>query len=84
MSFDSFNISRGTGYWKGKREDSMTVEIICGTLIQDRIAAYATADSIRQANNQEAVYFTAQDIQAELIYSMISAQSLLETALVVV
>lgn len=65
---DSFNIVRGTGYWKRQREESMTIEIIAGSLVQDEISIRATAKAIQLANDQEAVYLTITELQtADLI-----------------
>ncbi len=66
MQFYSFNIVVGTGYWKGQREQSMTIEIICEAWQRGNIMDIA--DRIRAANRQEAVFVTQQPLQASLVY----------------
>lgn len=60
--FDSFNIVRGTGYWRGQREDSMTIEYIAESRGLYEIILRQVAEEIRVANNQEAVYITVTDL----------------------
>ncbi len=63
--FESFNIVRGTGYWRGIREESMTIEII-GRADQ-RESVDAAAYFIALENDQEAVFVTMQQIEAKLV-----------------
>lgn len=55
--FESFTVTHGSGYWEGKAEDTIIIEIITG---RDHAAAVAEiAKGIRFANNQEAVLVTS-------------------------
>lgn len=51
--FDQFTVIDTTGYWNGKREDSMIIEIAAEA--RDRDYVLTVAANIRHANNQEAV-----------------------------
>lgn len=63
ISFDGFTILRTTGYWKGKKENSLIIEVMTrnGRLIK------AIGDAIKKQNNQEAVLITSHFVDCELI-----------------
>lgn len=67
LRFDSFNIVLGTGYWKGVRERSMTIEIIGDA--RDEAKVRVTAKAIQIYNGQEAVYLTITELQTADIIS---------------
>jgi hypothetical protein len=57
---DGFTIYRGTGYWKGGREENATIEIALPepnlSLVQD------LAKEIKTVNHQEAILTVVQDL----------------------
>lgn len=64
--FHSFNVIRGVGYWYGKREESMTIEIITDKSMQSVIRGLAI--SVAKVNKQEATFMTSTKLKSELVY----------------
>jgi hypothetical protein len=64
MSFDSFTILTGKGYWQGTPEDCLVIEII-----EDSAGISVThlANWIKNVNDQESVMVTVQDIEVKMI-----------------
>jgi len=56
--YGGFSIFFGLGYWKGRREKSMCIEVICdGTSVDDH-SVNLICKKIRGLNRQDAVMFT--------------------------
>jgi hypothetical protein len=53
--FDSFTATRGTGYWKGVAEESITFDVVTQNSYALECKITALAERIRAANNQHAV-----------------------------
>jgi len=51
--FDAFNLVTGVGFWKGQKENSLTIEIVGDDIKIDDINSIAT--EIKNVNNQDAV-----------------------------
>lgn len=51
--YDAFNLIPGTGFWKGKKENSLTIEIIGDDIKFDDVNKIAL--EIKKINNQDAV-----------------------------
>ena len=62
--FDGFTLYAATGYWRGLREDSTTVEILADA--SRRADVDAIADRIRTENGQQAVLVVELDATADL------------------
>lgn len=63
--FDGFTLFNTIGYWKGKKENAVCIEII-GTAKDYRQVKFL-ASKIKSINNQESVYVIRQSIDAELL-----------------
>ena len=62
--YEGFSITQQWGYYKGKREQSIVIEIFVENLDRqaEAIKAYALADCIKIALNQECVLVSCQEI----------------------
>lgn len=58
-------IYTGTGYWKGQIERNLTVEILTVGNCYDTVRAIA--ETIKDRLAQEAVFVTAETVDAELV-----------------
>lgn len=58
----AYTVFTATGIWEGTEENSLCIELI-GISFQD-VATIATA--IKEANNQDAVLYTAHEIKTRL------------------
>lgn len=65
--FDAYTLYYTVGYWKGKRELSLVIEIITEDMPQKYGKVQGLANEIKILNNQEAVLITEQEILCELI-----------------
>lgn len=63
--FDGFTLFDTIGFWKGKKEKSICIEII-GTF-QDYKQVKFLANTIKRINSQQSVYVTKERIDAELV-----------------
>jgi len=63
-SFDGFAIFSGVGYWKGKQEKALTIEIF-GDNIGDTVKF--VAHCIKVLNNQESVLITEVECKGEFL-----------------
>jgi len=63
--FDSFTILEGTGFWKGKPESSLILEV-CGDAVYLAPLIRAAALEIKLANHQESVLIQ----YCEVIYTL--------------
>jgi hypothetical protein len=61
--FESFNVAETTGYWKGKAEKSLSIELIGSAYADVRRAS----EEIRIANNQEAILIFSVTGKSSLI-----------------
>ena len=61
----SFNISERLGYWQGKSEKSIAIEIIGGTDRDISIKDLVTA--IKKINRQESILLTEEKIESYLL-----------------
>lgn len=60
LRFESFTVVQGKGYWKGKEENTLIIEIIGDS--RDGAKVARAAESIRTTNKQEAVLITRHDV----------------------
>ena len=63
--FDGFTLYETVGFWKGKKEKSICIEIIGKA--KDYRQVKFLANKIKHINNQESVYVTQEKIHAELL-----------------
>ena len=65
--FPCFSVYTGLGYWQGNGEANLTIEIIDvdGNIGADMVEGLAMA--IKIANRQEAVLWTATEIEGKLV-----------------
>lgn len=63
ISFGSFTIIRTKGFWKGKVENGIVIEI----LTENKALIKAVASHIKRQNQQDAVLVTAHNVKWELI-----------------
>lgn len=64
-TFDGFSVTDTTGYYKGTREESITIAIVADDSARARV--YAVAEAIRETNKQETVLVTECTIDAVFI-----------------
>ena len=57
--FESFTVYAADGYWKGKAEASVVLEIVADDTLQTQARISEAASAIRRANNQESVCITS-------------------------
>jgi len=62
-TFDSFTVIPALGYWQGKPEDSLVIEVET----EDEIAMQKLAVAIRKANQQDAVLVSKVESKVTLI-----------------
>jgi hypothetical protein len=66
--FEGFTLIKAQGYWKGKVENSLVIEILVDTQNDEADAkVFALADRIKACNKQESVLVTAQIIEAKFV-----------------
>ena len=58
--FDGFELVKGVGYWKGKREDCVSVNIVGTETDLDKVIALAR--TIREQYRQEEVWITSENV----------------------
>jgi hypothetical protein len=58
--FDGFELVKGAGYWQGKREDCVSVNIIGTDADLDKVLALAR--TIREQYRQEEVWITSETV----------------------
>lgn len=63
--FEGFNVSEVKGYWKGKAEKSVIIEILAGEAQAVQVKALALL--IKELNKQESVLITREETQADFI-----------------
>jgi len=63
--FEGFTIYPATGYWKGKRENSLVIEI--DAFPDDPQLVYRLAYALKYINHQEAVLVQAFEVHSTLI-----------------
>lgn len=63
ISFDGFTIIHTKGFWKGKEENSLIVEI----LTENETLIKAIAQAIKGFNKQDGVLVTSHTVDCELI-----------------
>lgn len=63
--FDGFTLFNVIGYWKGKREKAVCIEIIGQAKDYKQIKFLAS--TIKRINNQESVYVTQDKVSGELL-----------------
>lgn len=61
--FEGFTLFNTIGFWKGKEEESVCIEIIGASYKQVKLLAKA----IKRINNQESVYVIKENITAKLL-----------------
>lgn len=61
--FSGFRIIKGQGFWKGKPEQSLHIEV----LTQDDFAINEVANEIKKLNNQENVLIERYEVITELV-----------------
>lgn len=59
--FSAFTIIRAQGYWEGKAEPAMIIEIITG-MDGDAARVFELAEYLRVMNEQDAVLVTQHDV----------------------
>ncbi len=68
IHFDCFAVFRGEGYWKGKKENALVIEVL--DLHNDtrefRNVCENCADEIKRSNGQDAILLTFETLQGEL------------------
>ena len=64
-AFESFNVSKPLGFWKGKAEAGLVLEII--TDLNTDAGIYLFAKWIKDFNKQETVLITREPVEAELV-----------------
>ena len=62
--FDGFTLLKGTGYWRGKREGCLIIEILADKETKN---IEVLANTIKRVNKQESVYVTSEPVTAALI-----------------
>ncbi len=63
--FDGFTLTYGTGYWQGKAEKSLTIEIIAHRSFTGDV--YALAKTIKEIGKQDSILVTSEVIKAKFI-----------------
>jgi hypothetical protein len=58
VAFPGFTVHDTVGYWRGKREASMVIEVVAQ--VTDRRKVYDLAQAIREVNAHQAVLVTYQ------------------------
>ena len=56
--YDGFTTFVGTGYWRGRRETCLVIEIICHGHSEDRVKVLKIASWLKSTFNQESVAIT--------------------------
>lgn len=65
--FDSFTLVKAKGYWQGKGERSLIIEVLSQEYTRDRANIDQLALRIKVLNRQECVLVTEQPIHAEFV-----------------
>lgn len=66
--FDGFTVYKAVGYWKGKKESSIVIEVLSESLDIDATEYKVNhlVSVIKRVNEQEAVLVSVQDIKITL------------------
>ena len=65
--FSGFTIIKTMGYWKGKPEKSLIIEIIAQNAYEHKANINCLCQDIKQFNKQESVLLTCQEVEADFI-----------------
>ena len=63
--FEGFTVLSGVGYWKGKAEPALIIEVVAPE--EDRELVVDLALSIKRTNAQEAVLLTTQSLAVDFL-----------------
>jgi hypothetical protein len=66
-SFKGFTIYETTGYWEGKQEDGIVIELLVENTIENANDIKALCQDIKLFNEQESILLTEQEVKAEFI-----------------
>ena len=65
--FEAFTINIGTGYWKGVREGSAQITILCDDSPNSQTLVRQVSLEIKKQNKQECVLITKNVLESEII-----------------
>ena len=65
--FEGCGIFQGKGYWKGKQESSLCIEVFTGDDAGTKLAVIEFAKNIKAINKQEAVLIEEFEVRGEFV-----------------
>ena len=71
LFYQGYTIINTQGYWRGKKENSLKIEVITEKtkkdLIYNKIALNCIIKTIKKINNQQSILLTIENIKADFL-----------------